>query len=95
MNLSPERHSSLLNWLSSLDGAWEFQLDSLTPASSDASSRRYWRLQSARGPVIVMDAPPAVSLNNEAFVREATGETEALPDFDAPPPEAPPPAPKP
>ena len=71
MNLSPERHSSLLNWLSSLDGAWEFQLDSLTPASSDASSRRYWRLQSARGPVIVMDAPPAVSLNNEAFVREA------------------------
>src|SRR5471030_2963624 len=33
-------------------------LDALTPASSDASFRRYFRALTARGTYIVMDAPP-------------------------------------
>ncbi len=47
----------LLPWLESLT---EFNIDtqSIRPASSDASFRRYFRVDSPKGSYIVMDAPP-------------------------------------
>lgn len=56
-NTSDSRMISLLEWLGSLS---EFQLDIQTvrPASSDASFRRYFRVDSPKGSFVVMDAPP-------------------------------------
>lgn len=45
-------------WLSSLPAALGLAVNTLQPASSDASFRRYFRLESSRGTRIVMDAPP-------------------------------------
>lgn len=45
-------------WLRSLPPQMDLRLDTLQPASSDASFRRYFRLQAANGTAIVMDAPP-------------------------------------
>ncbi|MBH9551746.1 aminoglycoside phosphotransferase family protein [Inhella gelatinilytica] len=53
---SPARETELREWLSALDAG--LHLDSLTVAASDASPRRYWRLQGNTGSRIVMDAPP-------------------------------------
>jgi len=51
----------------------------LTPASSDASFRRYFRLQTDSGSFIVMDAPPEKE-NSQPFVEIATLlESEGLP----------------
>ena len=51
----------LSHWLEGLPTSWELDLSSLTPASSDASFRRYFRLN-GQNPLyptlIVMDAPP-------------------------------------
>ncbi len=52
------RLTSLLKWLSGLPAALALELDSLEPASSDASFRRYFRLNAQQGTLIVMDAPP-------------------------------------
>jgi len=52
------RLSALKQWLASLAAEHRLDLDSLSPASSDASFRRYFRLQGKSGSVIVMDAPP-------------------------------------
>jgi aminoglycoside/choline kinase family phosphotransferase len=56
MNTSSQRYTALLKWIAErpeLTGA------SLSPASADASFRRYFRLQLADGSTrIVMDAPP-------------------------------------
>ena len=49
------RYDELKNWLQALDGP---PADDLTPASSDASFRRYFRLQDGQQSFIVMDAPP-------------------------------------
>lgn len=52
------RFTSLLHWLDSLPQQIGLNLQSLQPASSDASFRRYFRIQSANDSLIVMDAPP-------------------------------------
>lgn len=56
---SPEtRLESLKNWLHLLVDTHGIQPDTLQTASSDASFRRYYRLQTSAGTAIVMDAPP-------------------------------------
>jgi aminoglycoside/choline kinase family phosphotransferase len=45
-------------WLSSIQAAHGLHIDTLQSASADASFRRYLRLQSAKGTLVVMDAPP-------------------------------------
>ncbi len=56
---SPDpRREQLVNWLASLDAPATLP-DSLRPASSDASFRRYFRVDTADGDsLIAMDAPP-------------------------------------
>ncbi len=55
------RLNTLHNWLKALEASWQLDLDSLVPASADASFRRYFRITS-KNPnfrtLIVMDAPP-------------------------------------
>jgi aminoglycoside/choline kinase family phosphotransferase len=46
-------------WLAAVGPRHGLQPDTLSPASSDASFRRYLRLQGQGGSFIVMDAPPA------------------------------------
>ncbi|PLC55412.1 aminoglycoside phosphotransferase [Pollutimonas nitritireducens] len=59
LNFSAESRLSLLkNWLQGIAGDHQLDLASLRPASSDASFRRYFRLDTATGTAIVMDAPP-------------------------------------
>lgn len=58
-NALDTRLQALLNWLSSLPADLGLALDSLAPASSDASFRRYFRLNARQGTLVVMDAPPA------------------------------------
>ncbi|MGE0072101.1 MAG: aminoglycoside phosphotransferase family protein [Thiomonas sp.] len=64
------RVQALLAWLQPLAAAYGVQPDSLQPASSDASFRRYYRVQSAGGSLIVMDAPPPLE-DVRPFVRVA------------------------
>ncbi|AZW45590.1 aminoglycoside phosphotransferase family protein [Bordetella bronchiseptica] len=45
-------------WLQTLPGSLGLRPGTMEPASSDASFRRYFRLQAAAGTLIVMDAPP-------------------------------------
>lgn len=48
-------------WLESRGGVWGLKLTTLSPASTDASFRRYFRIESTRpdhATMIVMDAPP-------------------------------------
>jgi len=55
------RLNTLCNWLKALEASWQLDLDSLMPASADASFRRYFRIASKNpnfGTLIVMDAPP-------------------------------------
>ena len=68
-NTSDSRMIPLLEWLSSLS---EFHLDTQTvrPASSDASFRRYFRVDSPTGSYVVMDAPPDKE-KVEPFIRIA------------------------
>lgn len=59
-------------WIASLDGSLGLELDSLAPASNDASFRRYFRIQGAGGATrIVMDAPPPQE-DCRPFVHAAT-----------------------
>lgn len=53
-----QRHQALVRWLESLTDQPAMDLASLVPASSDASFRRYFRVKSGKGTLIVMDAPP-------------------------------------
>jgi hypothetical protein len=53
-----ERDQALLSWLKTLILPFGLILDTLTPASGDASFRRYYRLQGHDGSFVVMDAPP-------------------------------------
>lgn len=60
LNSSPDfRLAALQRWLKSIAHTHGLDPDSLEPASSDASFRRYFRLKGKGGTVIVMDAPPA------------------------------------
>ena len=55
------RLDPLRNWLKALQPNWQLDLDTLAPASADASFRRYFRIESKNpdfGTLIVMDAPP-------------------------------------
>lgn len=54
---SPERRlAGLREWLSR---ALDMQVQSIAPASSDASFRRYFRVHHPQGSLIAMDAPPS------------------------------------
>jgi len=71
-----QRQSHFERWLAPL--AREFALDvaSIVPASSDASFRRYLRIQSPRRSFVVMDAPPPQE-DVRPFVQIAGRITEA------------------
>ena len=59
--MTDSRLNTLRNWLKALEASWQLDLDSLQPASADASFRRYFRIASKNpnfGTLIVMDAPP-------------------------------------
>jgi phospholipid-binding lipoprotein MlaA len=58
-----------------------------------ATDPAFQALKDASDPYVTTRS--AYTQYREAFVRDATGKAEVLPDFDAPPPEAPPAAPKP
>lgn len=67
-NTANSRFQLLLHWLKSLPATLELCLDQLSPASSDASFRRYFRVPGANHThYIVMDAPPTQE-NNAAFI---------------------------
>ena len=52
------REAAFGRWIGALAAPHGLRLDTLAPASADASFRRYFRVQAAGGPLIVMDAPP-------------------------------------
>lgn len=59
MAITPDsRFEKLRNWLFSFKDNYGFDLDSLRAASSDASFRRYFRVDAKDGTFIIMDAPP-------------------------------------
>jgi N-acetylmuramate 1-kinase len=53
-----ERRSHFERWLAPLANQYALDVASLTPASADASFRRYLRIQSRERSFVVMDAPP-------------------------------------
>jgi aminoglycoside/choline kinase family phosphotransferase len=53
-----QRHAAFTRWLESIADAHGLQPQTLTPASADASFRRYLRIGAAAGSCVVMDAPP-------------------------------------
>lgn len=53
------RLQQAITWLNTLKSRFGLDLDSLQTASSDASFRRYFRLQAQDRTVVLMDAPPA------------------------------------
>ena len=58
---SDPRQQLLADWLATLPGAHAIVVDTMRPASSDASFRRYFRVDTAkpeRPTLIAMDAPP-------------------------------------
>lgn len=55
---SEPRMASLLEWLGTCSPSLGLDSTSLAPASSDASFRRYFRIEAAQGTLVVMDAPP-------------------------------------
>lgn len=66
MSINPcdSRLLALENWLKN---DLKLNVHSIAPASSDASFRRYFRVQHSNGPHVVMDAPPDKE-NVSAFV---------------------------
>ena len=59
--MTDPRLNTLLRWLKALQPNWQLDLDTLLPASADASFRRYCRIESKNsdfGTLIIMDAPP-------------------------------------
>jgi aminoglycoside/choline kinase family phosphotransferase len=67
---SPQRQIQFSQWLADLPAELGLQPATLRPASADASFRRYLRVESARGSLVVMDAPPELE-NSEPFVHVA------------------------
>jgi aminoglycoside/choline kinase family phosphotransferase len=53
-----QRHTAFVRWIESITERHGLRLDTLAPASADASFRRYLRIGSQTGSCIVMDAPP-------------------------------------
>jgi len=59
-SLQPDtRLASLQSWLSTLPAELGLEAKTLRPASSDASFRRYFRINCTGGTAIIMDAPPS------------------------------------
>jgi len=58
MSAQDTRFAHLTAWLQGLAPRYGLALDTLAPASSDASFRRYFRLQAEGRTLVVMDAPP-------------------------------------
>jgi aminoglycoside/choline kinase family phosphotransferase len=59
--MTDSRLNTLYSWLKALQPSWQLDLDTLTPASADASFRRYFRIESKNPDfptLIIMDAPP-------------------------------------
>ena len=59
--MTDSRLNTLRNWLKALEPSWQLDLDTLAPASADASFRRYFRIESKKPnfeTLIMMDAPP-------------------------------------
>ena len=55
----PDRRVAFERWLAPLSATHGLRVDTLRPASADASFRRYLRVDAMQGPsLIVMDAPP-------------------------------------
>jgi hypothetical protein len=54
----PARQYAFVRWLEPLVPAHGLLLSTLAAASSDASFRRYLRIASAQGSLVIMDAPP-------------------------------------
>jgi len=70
MNIANPRFNQLLHWLQQPERRLSVAIDSLKPASSDASFRHYFRANRLEQPeqsVIIMDAPPEKE-NNTAFI---------------------------
>jgi aminoglycoside/choline kinase family phosphotransferase len=66
----PERQAAFHQWLVAQASAHGVRPDTVRAASADASFRRYFRVDTAQGSCIVMDAPPDKE-NCEPFVRIA------------------------
>ena len=54
----PSRQAAFEHWLSAVAGRHGLETSTLALASTDASFRRYLRVEADTGPLIVMDAPP-------------------------------------
>lgn len=66
-----ERDGSLKEWLEKIGKPYGLRLDSLKAASSDASFRRYFRIEGNEGTYIVMDSPgESGNVNPFIFVDE-------------------------
>jgi aminoglycoside/choline kinase family phosphotransferase len=67
---SAERRAAFEHWLSGITAAHGLRPETLEPASTDASFRRYLRVQGRDCSLIVMDAPPPLE-DVRPFVRVA------------------------
>jgi len=67
---SPARETAFQQWLGALAGPQQLLRATLRPASSDASFRRYFRVDAVSGCRIIMDAPPEKE-NCRPFVQVA------------------------
>jgi hypothetical protein len=54
----PQRQTQFQQWLGSMPTELALEPSSLRLASADASFRRYLRIESGRGSLVIMDAPP-------------------------------------
>jgi len=54
----PQRQAQFARWLAGLPADLDLQANSVCLASADASFRRYLRIDSAQGSLVIMDAPP-------------------------------------
>ncbi|WP_408594584.1 aminoglycoside phosphotransferase family protein [Limnohabitans sp.] len=66
----PERHAAFTQWLNAQVAVHGVQPTTLRAASADASFRRYFRVDTASGSCIIMDAPPEKE-NCQPFVHVA------------------------
>jgi aminoglycoside/choline kinase family phosphotransferase len=66
----PARQSQFDAWLASLEPHFQLHRTSLRSASADASFRRYLRIDSAAGSLVIMDAPPDKE-DSKPFVKVA------------------------
>jgi hypothetical protein len=64
---APERETAFDAWFSTVQAAHQLERATLRAASADASFRRYFRVDSASGNRIIMDAPPEKE-NSQPFV---------------------------